>query len=308
MSTAGALVGLTFAAGFLLLWHRSPARRRSGIEERLAPYLRDLPGLRIAATFGITPARRHWRAAGRAAALRWGQWLDRAFGGSVSVERRLIRAGSPITGQHFRAEQVVTGIAGGFVGLLIGGLLWVRRDTVPLIAAMTPVLGVLAGVAGRDWLLSVQLRRREQQIMTELPTVADLLALSLSAGEGTAAALERVCRLCRGELSRELGVALGQARTGTPIATALQGVADRTGLVALVRFVDGIVIALERGTPLGDVVRAQAQDVREQTRREVIEAAGRKEIGMLIPVVFLILPVTVVFALFPGFVALSLTW
>ena len=71
-------------------------------------------------------------------------------------------------------------------------------------------------------------------------------------------------------------------------------------LPSLSRFVDGIVIAVQRGTPLAEVLRAQAQDVREDGRRALLEAAGMKEIVMMIPVVFLILPVTVVFALFPG--------
>jgi tight adherence protein C len=72
-------------------------------------------------------------------------------------------------------------------------------------------------------------------------------------------------------------------------------------LPSLRRFVDGVVVAVQRGTPLADVLRAQAQDVREEGRRALMEAGGRKEILMMVPVVFLILPVTVLFAVFPGF-------
>jgi tight adherence protein C len=55
------------------------------------------------------------------------------------------------------------------------------------------------------------------------------------------------------------------------------------------------------------VLRAQAVDVREAGKRGLLESGGRKEIGMMVPVVFLVLPVTVVFALFPGIVGLSVT-
>ena len=65
-------------------------------------------------------------------------------------------------------------------------------------------------------------------------------------------------------------------------------------------------MAVERGTPLADVLRAQAQDVREAGRRELMETGGRKEIAMMVPVVFLVLPVTVVFAVYPGLAVLSL--
>jgi hypothetical protein len=40
---------------------------------------------------------------------------------------------------------------------------------------------------------------------------------------------------------------------------------------------------VERGTPLGDVLRAQAADVREQHKRDLIEAGGRREVLMLVP-------------------------
>ena len=67
---------------------------------------------------------------------------------------------------------------------------------------------------------------------------------------------------------------------------ALQGLADRTGLVSLARFVDGIVVAVEGGTPLADVLRSQAQDVREAGRRAVMEEGGKKEIAMMVPTKF----------------------
>ena len=137
-------------------------------------------------------------------------------------------------------------------------------------------------------------------MLTEFPTVAELLALAVSAGEGAVGALERVCRLSQGELSGELRRCLADARAGANLPTALQGLADRTGLMSLSRFVDGIVVAVERGTPLAEVLRAQAQDVREDGRRTLMEEGGRKEIYMMVPIVFLTLPVTVLFALYPG--------
>ena len=92
-----------------------------------------------------------------------------------------------------------------------------------------------------------------------------------------------------------------------PIAAAFDALAARTGVTSIARFAEGLAIAVERGTPLVDVLHAQAADVRESGRRELIEAGGRKEVAMMIPVVFLILPVTVIFAFFPGFVGLHLT-
>ena len=48
--------------------------------------------------------------------------------------------------------------------------------------------------------------------------------------------------------------------------------------------------------------------VREAGRRALIESGARKEVLMMVPVVFLVLPVTVLFAFWPGFIGLTLTY
>ncbi len=99
--------------------------------------------------------------------------------------------------------------------------------------------------------------------------------------------------------------ALARARAGMPVAKALGELAEQTTMESFARFLQGLVVAIERGTPLADVLRAQAVDVREVGKRALLEAGGRKEISMMAPVVFLILPVTVLFALFPGLLTLT---
>jgi tight adherence protein C len=141
-------------------------------------------------------------------------------------------------------------------------------------------------------------------MLAELPTVAELLALSVAAGEGALGALERVARTTHGALADELREVLAAARTGASLPTALRDMGTRSGLPALRRFAEGIATAIERGTPLAEVLRSQAQDVRADGRRALMEEGGKREIAMLVPVVFLILPVTVVFAVYPGLVAI----
>ena len=163
------------------------------------------------------------------------------------------------------------------------------------------------GVVLRDQQLTRLAERREARMIVEFPAIADMLALAVAAGQGPLGALEHVTTLCRGPLAEELRTALEQARAGTPLSDALAGVARRTSVVSVARFVEGVIVALERGTPLADVLRAQAQDARESVRTELVEKAGRKEVVMMAPVVFLVLPVTVLFAVYPGLAALDLT-
>lgn len=297
LATAGALCGLVFAAGAVLIWNGLPLRRGPTLLGRLEPYLRDAapPSLLLR-----SEPLRHRPAWLRGTVNRLAALIERILGGAASVARRQVRAGLRVDVAGFRAEQVTWGVAGAAAGAGIGAIAWVRNPASVVVPVAAVLLGAIGGVLSRDWVLSRRVALREARMVAEFPTVAELLALSISAGEGTTAALERVCRLSSGELARELGTALADARAGASLPVALQGLAARTGLPGLARFVDGVVIALERGTPLAEVLRAQAQDAREEGRRQILEAAGRKEIQMMIPVVFLVLPVTVLFAVYPG--------
>ncbi len=302
----GILLGLAASSGLVLVLRYAPPSRPVRLVDRLAPYVADTPApsrlLGTATEPGLLSAAR--RVFGPAL-TDGARFVDRLLGGRVAVRRRLDALGAETTVEDFRVEQVVW----GGLGLLAGGLVTVvvaavSGGLVLLSAVLVCLGGLLTGVLGRDWWLTQQVQRREALLLAEFPVVAELLALAVTAGEGPVAALARVTRLSGGELARELGGALGRARAGVPLVAALQEVADRTSVDALARFVDGVVVAIERGTPLAEVLRAQAADVREAGKRRLLESGGAKEIQMMVPVVFLVLPVTVLFALFPGLVSI----
>ena len=305
----GGLFGLLGSTGLLVAVAAAPPLRRPRLEQRLAPYVRDtVRPSRLLSRARPTTA---FAAVERLVApvlVDIAGLVDRAVGGTPSVRRRLDRCGSEMTVEQFRMEQVVWGAAGLLVGFGLGVTASIHaRHASALAVLLLTTACALAGGLARDRVLTVAAQRREARMVEEFPTIAELLALSVGAGEGAAGALSRVASTASGELARELCRALADAHAGASLVTALDAMATRTGVPALARFVDGMAIAVERGTPLADVLRAQAVDVREQHRRALLDVAGRKDIAMLVPVVFLVLPVTVVFALFPGFYNLSLT-
>lgn len=299
----GGLLGGVLAVGLVLILVGIPLGRQVDLGARIEPYLDRGPD--------HSPVRRgsgSWGRAEVAEGLRWaGRLVDRVLGGAESVTLRLQRAGLPPDVEGFRIQQVLWGVAAGVAVSGLGSLaVYTRGVSLPALIVVI-LAGALGGMLLRDQLLTRAAARRERRIMAEFPAVAELLALSVTAGEGTTQALDRVARLSRGELADELELCLAQARTGATMAEALQGMGARTGLGPIVRFVDGLVVAIERGTPLGEVLRAQAQDARESARQQLIEEGGRREILMMIPVVFLVLPVTVLFAVYPGASLLRLT-
>jgi tight adherence protein C len=294
----GALLGSSVAAGGWMVQSGWSRRRRPRPWIRVVPYIRDVrPDLAEAPESSPLLAR---------ASI----GLDHMLGGRRSVERRLARLGTEAgiaSVERFRARQLLWVAAGFAIATSIALVAWsIGRGSVGGLIGFC-VFGAVGGAVLCDQELSVRVARRERRVRAELPIVADLLALAVAAGESPVAGLERVVRVVRGALGDELAAVLAEIRTGTAVTAAFDSLAARTGVANVARFAEGLVVALERGTPLVDVLHAQAADVRESARRDLIETGGRREVAMMIPVVFLLLPVTVVFAFFPGYVGLHLS-
>jgi tight adherence protein C len=301
----GAVLGGFSGFGIWLCVDRLLSLRHTSLAQRVTPYLRDLPGHdsvrppvgepvpAFVAVFGP--------ALGRAAAL-----VERVLGGSASIARRLERARLAMTVHDFRISQAVWGLVGFLAAAVPSAAIALRSPerAVPLLVLCGCAFAL--GVLLRENRLTAQVTRRERRILAEFPTVAELLALAVAAGESPVAALDRVVRRSHGELSADLRDVLAEVRTGAPMVRAFDDLAARSGLPAVSRFAEGIAIAIERGTPLADVLHAQAGDVREAGRRSLIESGARREVLMMVPVVFLVLPTVVVFAFWPGLVGLRL--
>ncbi|GAA4375462.1 type II secretion system F family protein [Nocardioides caricicola] len=296
----GATLGAVLAAGVLLVATRVRAMRRPQLAVRVLPYVRDLPQVGALPTpTGSGLLKPTLRAAA--------DTVERVLGGATSVRRRLERANIDKTVHEFRVEQVLWGIVGFAAAAAFGVLRMLGGSSSVAGSLLLCGIAFVVGVLARDSHLTGQVRARERRIIAEFPTVAELLALAVAAGESPVLALDRVVRRSGGELSVDLSRVLADIRTGEPVGAAFDRLAAATGLPLVARFAQGVAIAVERGTPLADVLHAQAADVREASRRELIETAARKEVFMMVPVVFLVLPITVLFAFWPGVVGLSLT-
>lgn len=296
----GATAGAACAAGMLLVavaWSRT---RRPTPALRVDPYVGDLLPTAPHRTSTLGAVYGPWV---RSAS----ELVGRLTGGATGVQRRLVRLGAPYGVDVFRVQQLAWGGAGFGVAAAASVLLWNTRGGPPLVLLALCGTGLVGGVLARDSWLTSQVRRHEQRLGEEFPVVADLMALAVAAGESPVAGLERVLRVLHGSLADELAVVLADVRTGRTVPAAFDALAARTGVASIARFAEGLAVAVDRGTPLVDVLHAQAADVRESARRELMESGGRKEILMMVPVVFLVLPVTVVFAFYPGLVGLRLS-
>lgn len=302
----GGILGAVAAAGLLVAVLSIPPLRRPTMSDRIAPYLADAG--RPSRLLAAAPPGSATGPLGRLTAplIRDAvRFVDKVLGGRGSVERRLAALSSPLTVDQFRVEQVLWGSLGAAIGAGIGVLAVVLGQSNPFILILLLLGSAVAGVLGRDWWLTQAVQKQEAEIIAEFPVVAEMLALSVTAGESPTGAIDRITTLAHGPLIGQLSGVLAETRAGTPLLTALTNLRDRTRLEPLARFLDGMAVAIERGTPLADVLRAQAADVRALSKRQLLESGGRKEIAMMVPVVFLVLPITILFALYPGLLAIT---
>lgn len=283
---------LTAALGLCLLFSGSPLVQRVTLKRRTEPFLRHLSD---------RPGNEKYELVGLATRL-----LP-SSAHRQDLARRLEAAGSTASPERFRAEQVMHALAfaggSGLLAVVIGSL----GGTFDIRAL--PVLAGLLGVAGFLWpdhRLGREVRRRRQRLIAGLPVATDLLALSIMAGESVLGAFARVASATSGEVRVEFARVCAEVRSGTPTVDALEAFARRADCPPVARLVDALCVAIERGAPVADVLRAQADDAREAQRRTLMELAGKREILMLVPIVFLLLPTVVVFVFFPGLVSLDL--
>ncbi|MBZ4485984.1 type II secretion system F family protein [Microbacterium sp. cx-55] len=290
------VLGGAFGAGIALILWATPRWSAPSLARRVGPYLRDIADPR-----GLTPL----AAPGRASSGEMFTRLTGRFGGADAVTARLRRAGWTMDAAMFRARQLGWGVVALIAGAALVVVLIATRTATPAVALIPPIAAA-AGVVGYDLRLSRAAKARAARAAEELPTILEFLALCLAAGEGAYDAIRRVAAIGSGEIVAEFRAAVVAVGTGASLTDSLSQVSRHLDSPPVTRSIDQIVAAIDRGAPLAHVLQAQATDAREDAKRLLIEKAGRKEIYMLIPLVFLILPLSVLIAVFPGVFMLRL--
>ena len=151
----------------------------------------------------------------------------------------------------------------------------------------------------------VESKKIRRKIELEFPLVVELFAILLAGNQSPATALAHISKRTEGEFSLILRDAVSEIHAGANFSQALDLMSARIQSPMVRRFCDSLMIAVERGSPLIDVVNRQVEEVRNEERSRLLEAAGKAEIALMIPVVFLILPISVLFALWPSYFALG---
>jgi tight adherence protein C len=153
--------------------------------------------------------------------------------------------------------------------------------------------------------LSTQVQERRNRIESEFPAIVEMLTLAIAAGETPIGAFARIADRSDAFLAQEFSDVVRQVRTGRPFHEALDEMARSLKSPSIRRFIDALVMALVRGAPIVEVLHRHVAEARINQRNLVMDKAGKAETTMMIPIVFLILPISVLFALWPSINQLS---
>lgn len=223
---------------------------------------------------------------------------------STSVRGKLseIGAASEVDYENFRLRQIF------FSGTLTLPLVYFLLISGGSIAV---AVGFLIAMPAATFIfmeksLNKKVFAHRDQIDSDFPGIVEMMTLALSAGESPLTVLNRISSRGTGPLTREFTLVIELVKAGMPFAQALDVMSRKVHSVAVRRFVDALVIATTRGAPLIEVLHSHAREARDFQRNRILSAAGKSELAMMIPVVFLILPISILFALWPSLSNLNL--
>ena len=133
----------------------------------------------------------------------------------------------------------------------------------------------------------------------------DLLAVALISGQNPRAGIELISDYLPTYLREGIQKAVRENAFGKPLMIALNEMCESSEIRVLKPLINQMETALERGTPLAEVSRIFASDQRLKFRNLLIKQAAAKEITMLFPVVFVVLPSVLAVAMYPALTVLQ---
>ncbi len=218
------------------------------------------------------------------------------------VRRKLAAAGwsKRYTPEDIAGVKILFALGAYFLMLLATAL-----SVLPL--AVGAAAGVVLGLAAYLSLpvaIDIRVRGRRDKIVAQLPTVLDLLTLSVEAGMSFDAALQRLVRRLNGALIDELGLMLREIQLGTSRHEAMIALAARVDTPEVSSFVRALNQADKLGVPLAEMLRVQGDELRVRLRNQAEEHAMKAPVKMLFPTVLLIFPAVFIVVLGPAVISL----
>jgi Flp pilus assembly protein TadB len=221
--------------------------------------------------------------------------LDR--GGDEAIARRLRQAGRrDLTPDQYRSRQLAAAVRGVVVFVALGLLAIPSGLTVVVAAGLGAIWGTSRWRSGIDRAIT----RRREQMRAELYSIAQILAINIRANTAPLVAVDHIVASGGGAVAEELADALAWISDGATARDAFDRLANATPEPAAARLYRLLATSdIGSGETLADALRHTATDLRAQRREDVERLAVRRRFQMLIPMIFVMGPVLVLFLAAP---------
>jgi tight adherence protein C len=157
------------------------------------------------------------------------------------------------------------------------------------------VFSIVAGYFLPDFWLAKKRKKRQAAILRDLPYVIDLLNICVGAGLDFMVAVNRVIREFRPcVIVDELKMMAREIQMGSSRRDALKNIAKRVNSPEVVSFVRTLLQADRMGTPIGEALKMQAEEIRMRRFQRGEEMALKAPIKLLLPLLLFILPVVMI--------------
>ncbi len=176
-----------------------------------------------------------------------------------------------------------------------------RTSILTRVANLAPGSAIVAVREPQKRPRSIRMSKQKQsQVDAELPDLVELLAAAILSGFSLYSAIERISQRASGTVSENLALMLRRLELGSRFDQELSALCDRQPTPGIRELANKLSIALARGTPLASALVALSETLRIKQANVVLAKAGSNETKMLIPLVTLVLPTTVIFAIYPS--------
>jgi tight adherence protein C len=222
---------------------------------------------------------------------------------TIEVRQKLSRAGDPggLTPAGFQAVRYSLAALFAIAGLGLGVIAPTPLPNI-LVAPVGGAIGAVIGYLVPILWLQQRITARRHQIQRSLAEATDLLTLVVESGLSLDEGLLSITERFHNALGDEIGKVLREIRLGRPRMSALEHMAETTGVPDLHHLVESIVQSDQMGVPIARLLRVQAMEMRRRQRQTAQERAAQASSRMVFPMVGCIFPVLWIVLLGPAII------
>lgn len=222
--------------------------------------------------------------------------IENETANSEKLRRTLRQAGITMLPSEYNIIRIIIIIITTTIFLILGMFLNVSI----MLKVLLPLLGAYSAFAVLRFNLARSVTKRRELMERQMPDVLDMISVNVEAGLGFEQAILHVIKNLEGPLVDELTITSREMSMGRSRREALQQLGTRCNIDDMKTFTGAVIQAGKLGISLKNVLRTQANAIRQSRRAKIREKAMKISVKMLLPMVGFIFPVIFIMLMGPA--------